>query len=271
MSKITERIFKGKEHCITSAYGPRKPIETKYGKTSPFHYGTDYGTNAKKIEQYAVENGVVLNTGYTASAGNYMWIKYPRLNVKMCHYHLDSIKVVKGQTVDNNTVVAITGTTGYSTGIHLHLGVWDLNKDWYVDPEIYAKTYVAPTENEAKEDNTPKFSFNVGNKVILNANSTYYQHAGKGVKIPTSVKNKEYTIKQIDLDNECILLTEINSWVLASECRIKDEYTTYTVVKGDTLWALAQRYNTSVAELVKLNNIANANLIRIGQVLKMPR
>ena len=126
-------------------------------------------------------------------------------------------------------------------------------------------------KKETKEDNTPNFSFNVGNKVILNANSTYYQHASKGVKIPTSVKNKEYTIKQIDLDNECILLSEINSWVLASECRIKDEYTTYTVVKGDTLWALAQRYNTSVAELVKLNNIANANLIRVGQVLKMPR
>ena len=95
------------------------------------------------------------------------------------------------------------------------------------------------------------------------------QHASKDVKIPTFVKNKEYIIKQID--NECILLSEINSRVLASECRIKDEYTTYTVVKGDTLWALAQRYNTSVAELVKLNNIVNANLIRVGQVLKMPR
>lgn len=39
----------------------------------------------------------------------------------------------------------------------------------------------------------------------------------------------------------------------------------YTVVKGDTLSKIASRYNTTVSELVKLNNIKNPNLIVIGQ------
>lgn len=45
--------------------------------------------------------------------------------------------------------------------------------------------------------------------------------------------------------------------------------TTYTVVKGDTLTKIAKNHNTTVAELVKLNNIADPDFIIIGQVLKL--
>lgn len=43
--------------------------------------------------------------------------------------------------------------------------------------------------------------------------------------------------------------------------------TTYTVVKGDTLSAIAKKYGTTVSNLVSLNNIKNANYIVVGQVL----
>ena len=42
---------------------------------------------------------------------------------------------------------------------------------------------------------------------------------------------------------------------------------THKVVKGDTLWALAQKYNTTVNELVRLNNIKDPDYIVVGQVL----
>lgn len=45
---------------------------------------------------------------------------------------------------------------------------------------------------------------------------------------------------------------------------------TYTVVAGDTLSGIAQRYNTSYQTLAALNGIANPNLIKVGQVLKVP-
>ena len=44
---------------------------------------------------------------------------------------------------------------------------------------------------------------------------------------------------------------------------------TYTVVAGDNLSSIASRFNTTVAEICRLNNIANANLIYQGQVLKL--
>lgn len=44
---------------------------------------------------------------------------------------------------------------------------------------------------------------------------------------------------------------------------------TYKVKKGDTLSAIAKKYNTSVSDIAKKNNIKNINLIKIGQVLKI--
>ena len=44
---------------------------------------------------------------------------------------------------------------------------------------------------------------------------------------------------------------------------------TYTVVSGDNLTKIANRLGTTVAELVRINNIKNANVISVGQVLKI--
>ena len=44
---------------------------------------------------------------------------------------------------------------------------------------------------------------------------------------------------------------------------------TYTVVAGDNLSSIANRFNTTVESICRLNNISNANLIHPGQVLKL--
>lgn len=43
----------------------------------------------------------------------------------------------------------------------------------------------------------------------------------------------------------------------------------YRVKRGDTLWRIARRYNTTIYNIVRLNNIRNSNRIYIGQVLKI--
>ena len=45
---------------------------------------------------------------------------------------------------------------------------------------------------------------------------------------------------------------------------------TYKIQSGDTLTAIAKKYNTTVDELASLNNIKNKNLIYTGDVLKIP-
>jgi len=46
-------------------------------------------------------------------------------------------------------------------------------------------------------------------------------------------------------------------------------HTIYTVQRGDTLSELAVRFNTTVSEIAKLNNIRNINLIYIGETLRI--
>ncbi len=48
------------------------------------------------------------------------------------------------------------------------------------------------------------------------------------------------------------------------------DYTLYTVQQGDTLFAIAVRYGTTVAEIAAANNLADPSTIVVGQVLKIP-
>ncbi len=49
----------------------------------------------------------------------------------------------------------------------------------------------------------------------------------------------------------------------------KNDYITYKVVSGDTLWGIAKKYNTTVDEIKNLNKLSS-NLLTIGQILKIP-
>lgn len=140
MSKISNLIFKNASHKVTSNYGWRKVISTSAGNTSSFHNGTDYGTYGKKLAQYAIENGTILSCGTDKLGGKYVWVKYPRLNVKMLHYHLSSVNCKVGQSVSRGTLLGYTGMTGKATGIHLHLSIYDLPKGCYVNPEGFNYT-----------------------------------------------------------------------------------------------------------------------------------
>ena len=133
--KLAERIFKRTDYKETSPYGTRIHPVTK---EKSFHYGVDYGTQLEYWNQYALEDGFIVNCGADGSSMNalFAWVEYPRLQLRLLHYHLDLIKVKKGQKVDENTVIGTTGKTGRATGIHLHLGVKvKKNNRWvYIDP-----------------------------------------------------------------------------------------------------------------------------------------
>lgn len=158
--KLAERIFKRKDYYITSEFGPRiHPIT----EVESFHYGCDYGTDLKNWEQYGLEKGTVIaiktgckdkdGNGY----GNYVKVEYPRLGIQLFHAHLKEVRVKKGQVVDENTVLGLTGTTGQSTGIHLHLGLQEIGDSTWLDPEAY----------DYKEGSY-EMKFKIGDEVIVN-------------------------------------------------------------------------------------------------------
>ena len=258
MSKITEKIFKGAKHYVTSNFGDRNSIDVNGTTTPTFHNGTDYGTDGKKVAQYAIENGTIVDTGTDNAGAKYVVINYPRLNVNMAHYHLDSINVKKNQTVNNNTIIGYTGKTGLATGVHLHLSIYDLKKKQYVDPEVYAKTY---TENLNNGD------FKVGDKVTVNGtlySNSYGGNAGK------TLTNYQGTITIINLKGTKPYHIDKLGWVSKESINTNNKVTTYTVVKGDTLSAIAKKFNTTWQIIYEDNkNVIgnNPNLIKPGQIL----
>ena len=51
---------------------------------------------------------------------------------------------------------------------------------------------------------------------------------------------------------------------------VETEYNTYTVQKGDTLYSIARRFNTTVADLLAINNNLNS-ILQIGELIKIPK
>ena len=163
MSKISEIIFNGEKHRVSSKYGARQVITTSAGKTSSFHNGTDYATYDQRLPQYAIEDGYCFASAKASDQANYVWIVYPRIKKAFLHYHLDRRVVKANDKVNLYTLIGYTGKTGKATGIHLHLGIRDLsnlsdhqirNMTWdhlrscpYIDPEAYAEKYTAPSGN----------------------------------------------------------------------------------------------------------------------------
>ena len=70
--------------------------------------------------------------------------------------------------------------------------------------------------------------------------------------------------KLIEINNLKDLTLQINQKILIP--KNSNDYNTYIVQKGDTLWSIAKKFNTEVNELKKQNNIDN-NLLSIGQEL----
>lgn len=104
-------------HYITSPFGYRVNPVTKKPEG---HNGNDYGTNGKKVPCYAVDEGTVLKVSQDRFGANFVYVRYPKLSHVGLYYHLDSVSVKAGQKVTSNTQIGIVGTTGQSTGVHLH-------------------------------------------------------------------------------------------------------------------------------------------------------
>lgn len=99
---------------VTSPYGYRKDPFT--GKRK-FHGGIDL--HARGDKALAMMEGVVVKVGQDKTSGKYVTLRHGNYIVSYCH--LSKILAVKGTTVRPRDVVGITGSTGRSTGEHLHI------------------------------------------------------------------------------------------------------------------------------------------------------
>ena len=117
---------------VTSDYGWR--IHPTLG-VNKFHNGVDMAAPGGS-PILAAYDGTVAAAGYSGTMGNYIYLNHGSGLVTI-YMHASALYVSAGQTVSKGDKIAAVGTTGRSTGNHLHFGV-RLNGE-YVSPWNYLK------------------------------------------------------------------------------------------------------------------------------------
>ncbi len=103
---------------VTSQFGQRiHPITQKPG----FHTGIDIA-NKKGTPISAAFSGSIYDCGTNEAYGNYILMRHSD-NLYTFYGHCDSLNVRKGMNIRRGEVIGHMGSTGYSTGPHLHFEI----------------------------------------------------------------------------------------------------------------------------------------------------
>lgn len=241
---------------IDGAQGKTWKVSSKMGwrihpvkKTKKHHNGTDIfgvGKGPHYIESF-YDGKVLKATVSTAEGGGFGHYVIVQHKIGKDYYtslyaHLKpgSVKVKAGQKIEAGTVVGIMGTSGMSTGIHLHWEIWKgKTHGWSAD----GKGFVEPisfVEALIKMEDAQGFA-NVATPEDAPAEVIKVEESKPVVKPVAKTPAKPAATKA----------------------------KTHKVVSGDTLSKIASKYGTTVDTLAKLNNIKNVNSISVGQVIKI--
>ena len=174
------------------------PITQGYGETvtSSFHTGIDYGCPAN-TPILASETGMVVKAGWDNTGyGNFVIILHPDGNATL-YAHLNKINVTPGMMVNKGQVIGYSGSTGNSTGAHLHFEArhkWDDYKSHF-DP------MTLPLHSEIDNPAPPlKDADQLGQKVEVvcaagakawNSTFQYYDIFPQGTDLTYTGKTKE--------------------------------------------------------------------------------
>ncbi len=115
---------------ITSNFGYR---DSPTAGASTYHQGIDIGASTG-TGIYAAASGTVTDAGYNSSRGYYVVI-YHGSGVSTVYMHCSELYVSAGDSVTQGETIAAVGSTGISTGPHLHFGV--IEDGVYVNPRNY--------------------------------------------------------------------------------------------------------------------------------------
>ncbi len=141
------------------------PAPGHYTITSPFGYRVHPLTGSRRLHAgidiavpsgsgiYAGEDGVVSISTYSSSAGNYILINHGG-GLSTVYMHNSKLLVDVGDTVKKGQKIALSGSTGWSTGPHCHFGVRVNGR--YVNPIPYLKSTKSSNDSDYSDDsNTP--------------------------------------------------------------------------------------------------------------------
>ncbi|MBX9686076.1 MAG: M23 family metallopeptidase [Candidatus Obscuribacterales bacterium] len=118
---------------VTSKAGFRVHPVTGKGD---FHNGVDLAAQLND-KVFNLLDGMVTRVGYRGNLGVAVEIYHPYPNVRTICGHLNAYAVKPGMWVRRGQVIAFAGSTGRSTGVHLHYTVIKNDTNQYIEPMTY--------------------------------------------------------------------------------------------------------------------------------------
>ncbi|WML47665.1 peptidoglycan DD-metalloendopeptidase family protein [Neobacillus sp. PS3-34] len=204
-------------------------ITDKFGTRQGKHKGIDIAGEVNE-EVFSVDDGFVEKSYFSSSYGNVVFIKHGNTYVTV-YAHLNKRLVEEGQRVKRGDLIGRMGSTGQSTGVHLHFEVhqteWTFDKKYAMNPEEVLGTAHL---GEVVQAGTVNSGANAMEAVS---------------RLEEKDKEMEQAMPVVDHSQE---------------------KTQYVVVNGDTLWSIAEKNNLAVEELKNLNDL-QTDLIFPSQVL----
>lgn len=209
--------------------------------------------------------------------GNILWVaRYPSSKVTLTPNY-KYFPSMMGVAMWQFTSTALAGGLDYSvdmTGI-TDAGYSKAKTSSAGKVTVKPKTKTAAVKSGLTANKAKKSAIADGYTVKVNFGTKKWAN---GASMPNWVPGKTYKVQQVKGDR--VLLAGIISWIDRSNVEIlqtatqaksvsKTTVATYTVKRGDMLSVIASRHGTTTAKLVSINHIANPNMIRAGQVLKL--
>ena len=191
---------------------------------------------------YSAFDGKVRLAKYYSGYGNLVIIRHEN-GLETFYAHLSKIYVKPGDWISAGTVVGLGGSTGRSTGPHLHFET--RYKGYAFDPEwlIDFKT------------GTLRHRLFVLKKKYFNAGARY---------VPESDQEEIDILEGDAKDKE-----EAAKLEQAKKAKANSSAKYYTIRKGDTLGKIAARNRTTVKKLCRLNGISERTVLRPGRKIRV--
>jgi len=272
---------------VTSKFGPRR---------SRMHNGIDLKVNTGDTIRSAFDGKVRIKGYDRRGYGNYLVIRHPN-GLETVYGHLSKIVVNENDIVRAGEPIGLGGNTGRSTGSHLHFetrilglaidpahifdfenGISHENKYVFRNVKmngrktnIFTASNTHPIYHRVKSGETlgaiaRKYGTSVSALCRMNGlKQTSILRIGQSLHVNTvvvSANNNESEVKAVSTQL-------IASAVTAQQpTRESSEIIYHRITSGDTLGAIAQKYETTVSKLCELNGISRTTLLRLGRRLR---
>lgn len=221
---------------VTSNYGYRKRFRRQ-------HKGIDINAYPGDTIRVAFDGKVRVVDFQPSGYGNVVVVRHPN-GLETVYGHLSRHLTKKGASLKAGDPIGLAGSTGTSTGTHLHFETRLLGE--YIDP---AKLFDFPNQDVTGDFYVFKGR---GRGTLLS------KHDGNGVQGNEEVRY----ISSESAAAKAIAEADAKETPAASRVRM------HKVKKGETLYSIARKHGVDLKTLCKMNGLKTNSKVRVGQILK---